>query len=201
MIRVLIAEDEQLVRDALVTLLSLEPDIDVVARTDRGDDVVELVRRHECDVALLDIDMPGMSGLDAAEKLHAAGPACAVVIVTSHGRPGYLSRAVRSGVRGFVTKDTPGTRLAEVIREVHQGGRYVDPDIAADAVLIGECPLGARELEILRLAEDGRPLAAIAGEISLSEGTVRNYMSSAISKLGVDNRIGAIRFAQRMGWL
>jgi two-component system response regulator DesR len=202
MIRVLLAEDEQLLRDALTTLLNLEHDIRVVAGTGRGDEVTELVREHRCEVAVLDIDMPGADGITAAQRLtDLADVNCAVVILTTYGKPGYLRRAVQAGVRGFVTKDIEGNRLAEVIREIHKGGRYIDPEIAADALLAGECPLGSRELQILRLAESGRPLAEIAREVSLSEGTVRNYISGAVAKLGVPNRTAAVQFSRRMGWL
>jgi two-component system response regulator DesR len=201
MIRVVIAEDQRLVRAALVTLVSLEEDITIVAEAGTGDEVMALANRTECDVAVLDIDMPGMDGLVTAEKLRAARPDIAVIMLTSHGRPGYLRRGVKAGARGFVTKDIPGKQLANVIREVHGGGRYLDPEIAADAMFVGECPLGPRELEILRLAEDGRPLANIAQDLSLREGTVRNYISAAISKLGVDNKVSAIRYARNMGWL
>jgi two-component system, NarL family, response regulator DesR len=201
MIRILIAEDEQLIRDALVTLLSLEADLDVVAQTGRGDNVVDLIENRGCDVAVVDIDMPGMNGLVAAEQVHQARPGFPLIIITSHGRPGYLRRAVQAGVRGFLTKDAPGEKLADVVRTVHGGGRYIDPELAADALAVGECPLTARELDLLRLAEDGRPLAAIAVDVSLSEGTVRNYMSAAMAKLGVDNKVAAARLARRMGWL
>ncbi|SEK89482.1 two-component system, NarL family, response regulator DesR [Streptacidiphilus jiangxiensis] len=201
MIRVLIAEDQELVRTALARLVSLEDDITVVAEAADGEETMVLATQVACDVAVLDIDMPGMDGLITAEKLRVAHPEISVLLLTSHGRPGYLRRGVQAGARGFVTKNISGSRLADVIREVHAGGRYLDPEIAADAMFIGECPLGPRELEILRLAEDGRPLASIAHDLALSEGTVRNYMSAAVTKLGVGNRAGAVRYAQSMGWL
>lgn len=201
MISVLIADDEQLIRSALAALLSLEEDIDVVALTGNGDEVPRLVAQHNCEVVLLDIDMRGTNGIDVAEKLHSVNPDTAIVMLTSHGRPGYLKRAVTAGARGFVTKDISADRLATLIREVRAGGRYLDPELAADAMFVGECPLGPRELEVLRLAEDGRSLASIARMVSLREGTVRNYLSAAITKLGVENRVGAIRLARSMGWL
>jgi two-component system, NarL family, response regulator DesR len=200
-IRVMMAENEDLLRDVLTTVLSLEGDIEVVAQADNGVDAVRLATERECDLVMLDIDMPGMGGLEAAEKLRAANCGVPVIILTSLGRPGYLQRALRAGVRGFVTKSMSGGKLAEVIREVHGGGRYIDPEIATDAMFAGDCPLGPRELEILRLAEDGRSLGAIARDLSLSEGTVRNYMSATISKLNTDNKLSAIRHARKMGWL
>jgi two-component system response regulator DesR len=200
-IRVLIAEDQELIRTALVTLVGLEPDIDVVAQAEDGAEAVAIAAGTELDLVVLDIDMPVLDGLSAAEQLAAAHPGLALVMLTSHGRPGYLKRAVQAGARGFVTKNVSGTELAKVIREVHAGGRYLDPDLVADAMFAGECPLAARELEILRLAEDGRPLSGIAKTLSLQEGTVRNYMSAAITKLGVDNRMSAVRHARNMGWL
>ncbi|MFK0025235.1 response regulator [Streptomyces sp. NPDC090798] len=201
MIRVLIAEDERLIREALAVLLSLEDDIEVVAQTGTGDEVVGLAAAHRCDVAVLDIDMPGINGLTAAERLRSDQPGCAVIVLTSHGRPGYLRRAVHAGVRGFLTKEVAGDRLAQIVREVHGGGRYIDPVLASDAIAVGESPLSRRELEVLRLAEDGRPLPRIAEELSLSEGTVRNYVSAAIQKLGASSKLHAIRIATQAGWL
>jgi two-component system response regulator DesR len=200
-IRVLVADDQELVRTALATLLSLEPDIEVVAQAPDGEAAVARAAETACDVALLDIDMPGMDGLTAAATLRVRQPHLAVVLLTSHGRPGYLRRGVEAGAAGFITKDVSGSRLAAVIREAHGGGRYLDPQVAADAVFAGDCPLAPRELEMLRLAEDGRPLSSIARAAALHEGTVRNYISSAITKLGVDNRVGAVRHARAMGWL
>lgn len=201
MIRVLIAEDERLLRDAMTTVLSLEDDILVVAQTGSGAEVASLVVSERCDVALLDIDMPGMNGFEAAEALRALPSSVPVVILTAQGRPGYLRRALQAGVRGFVTKDVSGSQLAVIIRQVHAGGRYIDPEVAEDAMFVGECPLGPRELEVLRLAEGGRSLGTVARELSLSEGTVRNYMSAAMSKLGAGNRLSAIKHARSMGWL
>lgn len=201
MIRVLIAEDQELIRTALVTLVSLEDGISVVAQADNGAEAVSAATTTECDVAVLDIDMPRMDGIEAAERLRELRPRLAIIMLTSHGKPGYLRRAVQAGARGFVTKNVSGDQLAKVIREVHEGGRFLDPELVADAMFVGDCPLAPRELEILRLAEEGQSHAGIARALSLQEGTVRNYMSAAISKLGFDNRISAIRHARNMGWL
>ncbi|MER6951355.1 response regulator transcription factor [Nonomuraea sp. NPDC000554] len=199
--KVVIAENESLIREALTALLDLEDDIEVVAAAPSGDQVLDLVERHAADLALLDMDMPGLNGIQVAELLCKARPGFPVIILTSHGRPGYLQRAIKSGVRGFLTKEVSIDRLVQVIREVQAGGRYVDPGIAADAIAAGDNPLSPRELEILKLAEDGRPLSEIAGKLHLSEGTVRNHMSSAIAKLGASNKTTAVRIAVQAGWL
>ncbi|MFI7449080.1 response regulator [Nonomuraea sp. NPDC049714] len=201
MIKLLLAEDHHLVRGAFVALLGAEPDIEVVAETGRGDEAVRLAVELRPDVAMLDIDMPGLDGLTAAERIHQDAPGCQVVIVTGHGRPGYLRRAMAAGVRGFVGKDNPAAALAKVIRQVHEGGRYIDPELAADALSMRECPLTPRELDTLRAASSGAPVSRIARELSLSEGTVRNYLSSAVTKLAVENRHTAVRRARDMGWL
>ncbi|MFG2003175.1 response regulator [Spirillospora sp. NPDC048911] len=201
MIRVLLADDHALIREALVLLLGTEDGIEVVADVGRGDEAVELARELAPDVAVLDIDMPGLDGLAAAERLAAELPACKLVIVTAHGRPGNLRRAMGAGVRGFLGKDAPGARLAEVIRQVSDGARYIDPHLAADALAAEECPLTPRELDTLRAAADGVPVSRIARSLGLSEGTVRNYLSAAVTKLGVDNRHAAVRAARDLGWL
>ncbi|MGW0478705.1 response regulator [Nonomuraea sp. NPDC003214] len=201
MIKLLLAEDHHLVRGAFVALLGIEPGIEVVAETGRGDEAVRLAVELRPDVAMLDIDMPGLDGLAAAELIGAQVPGCRIVIVTGHGRPGYLRRAMAAGVRGFVGKDNPATTLAKVIRQVHDGGRYIDPELAADALSSQECPLTPRELDTLRAASGGAPVSRIARELSLSEGTVRNYLSSAVTKLAVENRHAAVRRARDLGWL
>lgn len=198
MIRVLLADDEHLVRGALAALLRLDGDVEVVAELARGDEVPAAVEEQRPDVAVLDIEMPGLDGLTVAERL---GGRCAVVILTSLGRPGYLRRAMAAGVRGFLGKDASAEELAAAIRKVHAGGRYLDAELAAAAMAAGDSPLTDREREALRLADTGAAVARIAAELHLTEGTVRNYLSNAISKLGADNRVEAIRTAQRMGWL
>jgi two-component system response regulator DesR len=197
-IRVLLADDEHLVRGALAALLRLDGGIEVVAEIARGDEVVAAVEAHTPDVAVLDIEMPGMDGLTVAERL--AGR-CAVVILTSLGRPGYLRRAMAAGARGFLGKDASAEELAAAIRKVHDGGRYLDAELAAAAMAAGDSPLTERERDALRLADRGAGVARIAAELHLTEGTVRNYLSNAISKLGAANRVEATRTAQRMGWL
>jgi len=200
-ISLVVAAGPRLHRDALVSLLRQAEDINVVAQTGSVDDVVELVRRHDSELALLDIDESGAEALRAAECLREQCPTCRVVVLTSKARPGHLHRAIRSGVRGFATKDLPGERLAEVIRDVRDGRCRIDPDVAADAIMAGGNPLRSRELQVLRLAEDGRPMEQIARTLALSAGTVRNYMSSAMAKLDADNKVQAIRAARGMGWL
>jgi two-component system response regulator DesR len=201
MISVLIAEDQAMVRGALARLLSLEPDIEVVAEVERGDLVLEAAARRTLDVALLDIEMPGIDGLDAAAALHAALPSCAVLILTTFGRPGYLARAMRAGVRGFLVKDAPAAELATAIRRVLRGGRVIDPGLAAAALTTGPNPLTTRECAVLRAAAQGDTVADIAAALSLSEGTVRNYLSTAIAKTGARNRVEAARLAAERGWL
>ncbi|GAB1820699.1 response regulator [Herbidospora sp. RD11066] len=197
MIRVLLADDEHLIRQAIATLLGLEPDISVVAQVARGDLVAAAVAEHTPDVIVLDVEMPGLDGLSVAESL----PGKAMLILTSFGRPGYLRRALAAGVRGFVPKDASAEELAAAIRKVHTGGRYLDPEMAASAMMAGESPLTERERDALALAASGASVGEIAASLHLSEGTVRNYLSNAIAKLGAVNRIGAIRTAQDMGWI
>jgi two-component system, NarL family, response regulator DesR len=201
MIRVLLAEDQAMVRGALAALLSLEGDIEVVAEVARGDEVVSTALTTRPDVALLDIEMPGGDGLSAAHALRAALPACRVVILTTFGRSGYLHRAMESGAVGFLLKDAPATELAMAIRRVMAGERVVDPDLALAALSEGTNPLSGREREVLAAALGGASIAAIAIQLSLSEGTVRNHLSVAIQKLGVSNRMEAARLAEQKGWL
>lgn len=193
----MLADDERLIRQAIATLLGLEPDLSVVAQVGRGDLVAAAVAEHAPDVLVLDVEMPGMDGLSVAESL----PGQAMVILTSFGRPGYLRRALAAGVRGFIPKDAPAEELAAAIRRVHEGGRYLDPEMAASAMMAGESPLTERERDALALAARGKSVGEIAGELHLTEGTVRNYLSNAIAKLGAGNRITAIRSARDMGWI
>lgn len=201
LIKIVLADDEHLVRGAIAALLGLEDDLEVVAEVGRGDEVVDAVLRHGAAIAVLDIEMPGATGLEVAARLRADAPDCGVVILTSFGRPGYLRRALSSGARGFLAKDAPVDQLAGAIRRVHGGGRYIDTDLAAAAMVGGESPLTDRETEVLRAASDGATVARIAASLHLTEGTVRNYLSNAIGKTGADNRMSAIRTAQDMGWL
>jgi two-component system, NarL family, response regulator DesR len=201
MIRILLADDEHLIRGALAALLGLQPDLTVVAEVGRGDEVAEAVREHDPDVAVLDIDMPGADGLTVAERLTAEGARCAVCILTSMGRPGYLRRAMAAGVRGFVAKDAPAEDLAAAVRKVHGGGRYLDAELAATAMAAGDNPLTQRERDVLRLVSGGADAARIAATLHLSEGTVRNYLSSAMTKLDQPNRLAAVRAAEGMGWI
>ncbi|AXA96737.1 response regulator transcription factor [Microbacterium sp. PM5] len=201
MIRLLIADDQALVRGALSALLGLEPDIEVVAEVGRGDEVVDAAVRTSADVALLDIEMPGMDGIAAASALRDALPTCRTLIVTTFGRPGYLTRAMRAGAAGFVVKDTPAAQLADAVRRVAQGLRVVDPALAADSLAQGESPLTGRETDVLAVARTGGSIADIAQMLHLSEGTVRNHLSSAIGKTGARNRADAVRVADENGWL
>ena len=200
-IRLLLADDQALVRGALAALLDLEPDFEVVAEVGRGDEVVEAARRTRPDVALLDVEMPGLDGIAATAALRAAVPACKVLMVTTFGRPGYLRRAMAAGASGFVVKDTPARQLADAVRRIAAGLRVVDPALAADSLVTGESPLTVRESEVLRSARDGATVAAIASELFLSEGTVRNHLSAAIGKTGSRTRAEAVRVADSNGWL
>ena len=201
MIRVLIAEDMHLIRGALVALLSLEPDMEVVAELDRGDAVVETALLTPPDVAVLDIDMPGLDGLTAAEQLHARLPECRTLVLTGMSQPGHLLRALQNHVRGFVVKEGPVETLTDGIRRVARGERVIDPELVAAALETGSTPLTGRETDVLRAAESGLPTDQIATHLSLSPTTVRNYLSNAISKIGGRNRIDAIRIARDAGWL
>jgi two-component system response regulator DesR len=200
-IRVLLAEDQAMIREALAALLSFEHDIEVVAQVGRGDEVADAAARSAPDVALLDIEMPGMDGLTAAAALRASRPATKIVILTTFGRPGYLRRAMESGVSGFIVKDSPAGKLAQTIRQVLQGQRVIDPDLAAAALAQGTSPLTPREGNVLAHAADGATIAQIAGTLYLSEGTVRNYLSASIQKTGARNRAEALRIARERGWL
>jgi two-component system response regulator DesR len=200
-IRVLIAEDQAMVRGAIASLLSLEDDIEVVAEVERGDRVVEAARRSSADVALLDIELPGLDGIAAAAELTRELPAVRSLILTTFGRPGYLRRALDAGASGFLLKDAPADRLAAAIRDVVEGRHAIDPDLAARAISEGESPLTPREREVLAAATDYSTAAEIAATVHLSEGTVRNYLSTAIRKLGARNRRDAIDRAVEKGWL
>lgn len=200
-IRVLLAEDQGMVRSAIATLLDLEPDIEVVGQVANGTEVVPTALQVRPDVALVDIEMPGRSGLDAAAELHAELPDCRILIFTVFERPGHLQRAVAAGASGFVSKDRPVDELAVAIRQVMAGQTVIDPSLAASAMRAGTNPLTPREQDVLAAAVDGSPIAAIAGQVHLSEKTVRNYLSSAIQKLGCANRFEAASTARQNGWL
>jgi two-component system response regulator DesR len=201
MIRLLIADDQDLIRSAFAALLGLEPDFEVVATVARGDEVIDAARKHRPDVALLDIEMDGIDGLTAAGVLAEQVPSCRALILTTFGRPGYLKRAMEAGARGFVVKDAPPEQLAEAIRRVAAGELVVDPALAAETLAHGDSPLTARERDVLTTARTGQTVAEIASILFLSEGTVRNYLSSAIGKLGARNRTEAIQIAEARGWL
>lgn len=200
-IRVLLAEDQTLVRGALRALLDLEEDIEVVAEVGRGDLVLPAAREHWPDLALLDIEMPGQDGIEAARELAAALPQVRAVVLTTFGRPGFLRRAMESGASGFMLKDAPSHELAVAIRRTMKGERVVDPGLAAVALSAGDSPLSDREREVLKAGQGGASIAEIARSLFLSEGTVRNYLSSAIQKLDVSNRTEAARLAEEQGWL
>jgi two-component system response regulator DesR len=200
-IKLLIADDQALVRGALAALLQLEDDLDVVAEVARGDEVVPAALEHHPDVALLDVEMPGIDGLAAARLLKKAMPSCQVLMVTTFGRPGYLKQAMSAGASGFVVKDTPARQLADAVRRVHSGLRVVDPTLAAESLTQGDSPLTDREGEVLQAARAGGTVADIAGTLFLSEGTVRNHLSSAIGKTGARTRAEAVRVAIDNGWL
>ena len=200
-IRLVLVDDQALVRGALAALLDLESDLKVVGEAGRGDEAVEVARRVAPDVVLMDVDMPGMDGIEATTLLRALRPPPRVLIVTTFGRPGYLRRAIQAGAAGFVVKDTPARQLADAVRRVHQGLRVVDPTLAADSLMAGESPLTPREVEVLRAAQAGGSVADIARAVHLSEGTVRNHLSAAIGKTSARNRADAVRIADEQGWL
>jgi two-component system response regulator DesR len=200
-IRLLLAEDQGMIRGALAALLELEEGFEVVAQVARGDEVVEAARAARPDVALLDIEMPGLDGISATAALRAEVPTCRVVILTTFGRPGYLRRAMAAGASGFLVKDGSVDELAAAVRQVASGGRSVDPELAAAALQAGESPLTPRERDVLAAAELGGAVATIAAGLHLSEGTVRNYLSAAIGKTGTANRVEAARIARDRGWL
>jgi two-component system response regulator DesR len=200
-IRLLLADDQAMVRGALATLLGLEPDMEVVAEVGRGDEVVAAARTSKPDVALVDVEMPGLDGIAATAALHEAMPGVRVLIVTTFGRPGFLRRAMQAGASGFVVKDTPAAQLADAVRRVHAGLRVVDPELATESLFAGESPLTARETEVLRAARGGAAVSAMAKELFLSEGTVRNHLSSVIGKTGAATRADALRIATDRGWI
>src|SRR5918996_932475 len=200
-IRVLLAEDQTMVRGALATLLSLEDDFEIVAEISRGDEVVPAALDSLPDVALLDIEMPGGDGLTAAAALRERLPSCRVIILTKFGRAGFLKRAMESGAAGFLLKDSPASELATAIRRTMNGERVVDPSLAMAALREGESPLTEREGEVLSASANGATIEDVAAKLYLSEGTVRNYLSTAIKKLGMRNRVEAARLAERKGWL
>jgi two-component system response regulator DesR len=200
-IRVLIAEDMHLIRGALVALLSFEHDMEVVAELERGDEIISTALRVRPDVAVVDIDLPGIDGLTAAEQLHAVLPECRTLVLTGLSQPGNLLRALKAHVRGFIIKDAPADSLAGGIRRVAAGQRVIDPDLVAAALETGASPLTGRESDVLRAAEHGITTSEIATRLSLSPATVRNYLSNAITKTGARNRIDAIRIARDAGWL
>jgi two-component system response regulator DesR len=201
MIRLLVADDQELIRSAFAALLTLQPDFEVVATVGRGDEVVAAAKAHHPDIALLDIEMPGLDGLAAAAVLSQEVPQCRSLILTTFGRPGYLRRAIDAGARGFVVKDAPPEQLVDAIRRVADGERVVDPALAAESLATGDSPLTTRERDVLVAARPGTTVSEIAKTLFLSEGTVRNYLSAAIAKTGTRNRAEATRTADERGWL
>ncbi|WP_410604262.1 DNA-binding response regulator [Amycolatopsis sp. lyj-90] len=201
MIRVLLADDQAMVRGALATVLGLESDIEVVAQIGSGDEVLAKAKETTPDVALLDVQMPGKDGLEAASELHGALPSCRIIICTTFGRPGYLARAMAAGAAGFVVKDAPPEQLVDAVRRVHSGLKVVDPALAAESLATGASPLTGRERDVLKVAEDGSTVADIARALHLSEGTVRNHLSAAMGKTGARTRAEAVRLAEEHGWL
>jgi two-component system, NarL family, response regulator DesR len=201
MITVLLADDQALIRGALAAMLGLESDIEVVAQVGSGAEVVPAALRTLPDVALLDVQMPGGDGLDAAGALRAALPTCRVVVLTTFGRPGYLARAMRAGAAGFVVKDAPREQLVDAVRRVHAGLRVVDPVLAAESLSTGTSPLTDRERDVLLAAADGATVADVAARLHLSEGTVRNHLSAATGKTSARTRAEAVRLADERGWL
>ncbi|MGH3243427.1 MAG: response regulator transcription factor [Spirillospora sp.] len=201
MIKVLLADDHHVVRSALAALLNLEPDLTVVAEVDRGDEVLPAARASRPDVAVLDVDMPGLDGLAAAAALHDALPQVTALILTGHGKPGHLRRALSAGVRGFLLKTSPPEELAAGIRAVAAGQRVLDPKLALTAWDIADNPLTPRETDVLRLAAEGAEAPEIAARLHLSAGTVRNYLTAVVTKLNARNRTDAARIAREAGWL
>ncbi|NYF78478.1 response regulator transcription factor [Granulicella arctica] len=200
-IRVVLAEDQAMVLGALAALLELEQDITVVARAANGREALESVRTLLPDVLVTDIEMPKMTGLELAAELCSSQPKTRTIILTTFARPGYLRRAMDAGARGYLLKDRPAAELADAVRRVHRGLRVVDPALAAEAWSVEVDPLSERERQILQRAGDGRTSTEIAGELHLSEGTIRNYLSEIIAKLGAANRVDAARIARAKGWL
>jgi len=200
-IKVLLADDQAMVRGALAALLALEPDLEVVAEVGRGDEVLDAVRTSGAEVCLLDVEMPGMTGLEVAEQLAREAPGVRSLVVTTFGRPGYVRRALDAGASGFVVKDTPARELAEAVRRVQAGMRVVDPELAAQSLMDGPSPLSPRETEVLRLALGGSSVASIARTVHLTQGTIRNHLSAAIGKTRASSRAEAARIALERGWL
>jgi len=200
MIRVLLAEDQAMVRGALTALLKLEPDIDVVGSAADGEEAWRMVQQLKPDLLVTDIEMPGMTGLELAQRMQRHELPTKVVIVTTFARAGFLRRALEAGVSGYLLKDAPAEQLADALRTVHRGGRAIDPQLAVEAWSEAD-PLNDRERQVLRLAGEGLSANDIATQLNLSQGTVRNYLSEAIGKLGVGNRIEAYRLARQKGWL
>lgn len=201
LIRLLLADDQALIRDAFATLLGLERDFEVVAQVGSGDAVLPAAREHRPDVCLLDIEMPGIDGIEACRQLTGADLGSRVLIVTTFGRPGYLRRALEAGASGFIVKDTPAAQLIDAVRRVAAGLRVIDPDLASASLIEGANPLTDRERDLLRMSLQGTAVAAMAGRLHLSQGTVRNQLSSAIQKTGSSGRVEAARRAQDLGWL
>jgi len=201
MTRILVADDEHLIRDAIAGLLDLQDDFEVVGQASSGTEAIATALRLRPDVALLDLQMPAPDGIEVARRLSAELPGCHSVIVTSHGRPGYLKAALAAGVHGFLPKTVSSAALAEVVRKVADGGRHVDPELAAEAISAGDSPLTPRETDVLALARDGAPVDEIAERVALSRGTVRNYLAAAMAKLGGANRHEAARIAADHGWI
>jgi len=200
MIRVLLAEDQAMVRGALSALLRLESDLDVIGSAANGEEAWAQIERDKPDILVTDIEMPKLTGLELAQRIRDRGVDCKVIILTTFARPGFLRRALDAGVGGYLLKDAPADQLAEALRKVHRGGRAIDPQLALEA-WSGDDPLNDRERQVLRLAGEGMSAAEIAEQLHLSQGTVRNYLSEAIGKLGVGNRIEAYRLARQKGWL
>ena len=200
MIRVVLAEDQAMVRGALSALLELESDLDVIGSAANGEEAWTLIERDKPDILVTDIEMPKLTGLELAQRIRDRGVECKVIILTTFARPGFLRRALDAGVGGYLLKDAPADQLAEALRKVHRGGRAIDPQLALEA-WSGDDPLNDRERQVLRLAGEGMSAADIAEQLHLSQGTVRNYLSEAIGKLGVGNRIEAYRLARQKGWL
>lgn len=200
-IRVLLADDQALIRGALAALLELEPDLQVVASVGTGDEAVAAAVALTPDVALLDVQMPGLDGLSATAAIRARVPTCRVLVVTTFGRPGYLRRALEAGASGLLVKDASPDLLADAVRRVHSGLRVVDPELAAESMAVGASPLSGRERDVLLAARDGAPVSEIAQRLFLSEGTVRNHLSAAIGKTAAHTRAEAVRVADENGWL
>ncbi|MDF2560778.1 MAG: DNA-binding response regulator [Microbacterium sp.] len=200
-IHLLIADDQALVRGALGALLELEPDLTVIGMASDGAEALRLAAELRPDVCLMDIQMPGMDGVEATRRIREVSPETRILVVTTFARPGYLRAALDAGASGFIVKDTPAEQLAEAVRRVHSGLRVLDPALAADSLFDGANPLSDRERQVLRLAADGRSAAAIAAEVFLSAGTVRNHLSAAIGKTGASNRAQAVRIALDKGWI